>query len=79
LAVFALVILDGLYSEYLQDIYSGMVVNAAWIVLLIVFVVASRKGLIEAVRAIGPGCRRAWERLNPQSRGGAALGGSGAP
>ncbi|MEJ2119689.1 MAG: hypothetical protein P8Z76_03085 [Alphaproteobacteria bacterium] len=79
LIALALIILDGLYSEYLQDIYSGMVVNVAWIVLVVVFVAMSRKGLVEAAMAIGPACRRAWERLTPQRRGSAAFDGSGAP
>jgi len=68
LAAVALVILDGLYSEYLQDIYSGTAVNAAWIALLVVFAVSSRAGLLEAANAANRARRRGWARLNPAAR-----------
>jgi hypothetical protein len=69
LAAIVLIIVDGLYRELLPDIYVGNIVNAAWIALLIVFVVSSRSGLIEAAVGAGRASRRAWQRLNLMLRG----------
>jgi ABC-type branched-subunit amino acid transport system permease subunit len=78
MAAVVLVILDGLYRQYLPDLYNGHIVNAVWIALLIAFVVVSRAGLVEAAVLASSACRSGWQRLNLQLRG-AALDESGAP